>query len=225
MCQWNEISVVFRILLSAFLAGIIGTERRFHGRAAGMRTYILVGVGATMTVMTGLYMVEVLGYTWIDPQRIAAQVISGIGFLGAGMILVRGRFEVVGLTTAAGLWATASMGICIGAGFYVAAIAGFAVILFASVGLNAYERKLANNRAEKYYLYAEIDGLEHLQYIIDEVEARYDVEKLDVTAPRSALPGNVGMEMTLGSKEANDVMDLIHELNGIDHILYALKSL
>lgn len=113
-------SILLRLLLAVVFGGIIGTERGKHGRAAGMRTHILVCIGATMTTLIGEYVTFVLGMS-SDPVRIGAQVISGIGFLGAGMIMTRGGLRVKGLTTAAGLWATATIGLALGIGLYSAA--------------------------------------------------------------------------------------------------------
>ena len=93
-------------------------DRERKGRPAGMRTHILVCLGASMTTMSGFFVVHTLGIE-SDPLRISAQVISGIGFLGVGTILITGRMHVKGLTTAAGLWTTASIGIALGAGFCV----------------------------------------------------------------------------------------------------------
>ena len=103
-------SVIVRMLLAVACGGIIGMERGRHGRAAGLRTHVLVSVGAAISAIVGLYTTEILGYS-NDPLRVGAQVISGIGFLGVGSILVVGKSHVRGLTTAAGLWATASIGL------------------------------------------------------------------------------------------------------------------
>src|SRR5690554_4940588 len=103
------------------LAGIIGWNREKQGRPAGFRTHILVGIGSTIVMIVSILLHEI--YPEADPARIAAQVISGIGFLGAGTILVQGS-TVKGLTTAASLWTTAAIGLAVGAGFYFTAIIG-----------------------------------------------------------------------------------------------------
>jgi putative Mg2+ transporter-C (MgtC) family protein len=114
--QFNEISVVIRILLAMILGGCIGLEREKNKRPAGFRTHILVCVGACMTALIGLFVWNKISGT-SDPLRISAQVISGIGFLGVGTILVKEHDHITGLTTAAGLWATATIGIACGCGF------------------------------------------------------------------------------------------------------------
>ena len=113
-----------KIFLALVVGGIIGMERGRQGRAAGMRTHILVCLGATLTAMTGMYAYEILHFG-NDPLRISAQVISGIGFLGVGTILIKGRFQITGLTTAAGICCAATIGIALGIGFYEGALVTF----------------------------------------------------------------------------------------------------
>ena len=127
--EFNDISVALRLLLALIMGGLIGVERGMHGRAAGMRTHVLVCLGACMTALVGIYILEYVDADQ-DVTRIAAQVISGIGFLGAGTIMVTKRNRIKGLTTAAGLWATAGLGLALGIGFYEVAFAGaFAILL------------------------------------------------------------------------------------------------
>ena len=134
--------VVTRLLLVTVLAGFVGYERERHGRAAGLRTHILVGVGSCLVMLTGLYLMEALaGRVAVDPTRVAAQVVSGIGFLGAGTIL-RFRASVRGLTTAASLWAVAGIGLAVGAGFTVGAVSATVVVLIALFGLSQLERRI-----------------------------------------------------------------------------------
>ena len=122
------LAVILRILAAVLLGGMIGLEREMKNRAAGLRTYILVCVGACMIMLTNQYIYQSFGTG--DPVRMGAQVVSGIGFLGAGTIIVTKRSQIKGLTTAAGLWATAGLGLALGIGFYEAAFAGTLAILF-----------------------------------------------------------------------------------------------
>ena len=112
--EFNIITVAIRLFLAVICGGLIGFERERHGRTAGLRTHILVCLGAAITTLLGWYNVKVLGVSWADPMRIGAQVVSGISFLGMGTIISKGRFQVTGLTTAAGLWATAIIGLAVG---------------------------------------------------------------------------------------------------------------
>src|SRR3989338_7007715 len=106
--------IIFRLILSALLSGIIGLEREFKHKPAGLRTNILVGLGSTLTMLTSLQFTD-------EPARIAAGVITGIGFLGAGLI-IQGGGEVHGITTAATIWVVAAVGLAVGLGYYSAAL-------------------------------------------------------------------------------------------------------
>ena len=113
-------SGILRLSLSILCGGILGIERGKANRSAGMRTYSLVSMGAALVMLTGEYMYE--EFHTGDPARLGAQVVSGIGFLGAGSIIIEGNTKIRGLTTAAGLWAAACIGLAIGIGFYVGGI-------------------------------------------------------------------------------------------------------
>ena len=123
-----QISALIRLILAAVCGGIIGLERGLKGRPAGLKTFSLVCIGATMVMITNEYIITYVSGGTGDVSRMAAQVISGIGFLGAGTIIVTGANQVKGLTTAAALWVTAALGITIGAGFYFGAIVGTATV-------------------------------------------------------------------------------------------------
>ena len=143
----NLLTLVIRALLAIICGGLIGYERDAHGSAAGLRTHILVCVGAMLAMTTGVFTSIHYGG---DASRIGAQVVSGIGFLGAGTIIVH-RGHISGLTTAAGLWASACLGLALGAGFYEAAIVGTFAVFFAERGL----RDISKNIMKKHGHYDE----------------------------------------------------------------------
>ncbi len=116
------LAVALRVAAAVICGGLLGLERGLKNRPAGMRTYMLVCMGACLVMLTNQYVCQVYGTG--DPTRMAAQVVSGIGFLGAGTIIVTRRSQIKGLTTAAGLWASAGVGLALGVGFYEAALAG-----------------------------------------------------------------------------------------------------
>lgn len=125
-------TIALRVALALVMGGMIGLERGSKNQPAGFRTYMLVCLGATVVMMTNQYISDI--YKMGDPSRLGAQVISGIGFLGAGTILVTKRNQVRGLTTAAGLWSAACLGLAIGIGFYEGAlIVGVAILLIMTV--------------------------------------------------------------------------------------------
>lgn len=126
MGELNAASAMLRIILATLCGGVLGIERGKANQAAGMRTHILVCLGATLIMLTGEYMFY--KFSTGDPARLGAQVVSGIGFLGAGSIIVEGRTKVRGLTTAAGLWTAACIGLAIGIGFYIGGIVATAVV-------------------------------------------------------------------------------------------------
>ncbi|CAG7652264.1 Protein SapB [Paenibacillus solanacearum] len=143
--------ITLRLVLAFLLGGVIGFEREHSSHAAGMRTHILVCLGATLIMLLSMYGFSefaVLDNVRLDPARLAAQVISGIGFLGAGTILFTGK-SITGLTTAASLWVVAAIGLAIGAGFYYAAVLAVLLVLISLFVLNRIEQKYF--RGKKLY--------------------------------------------------------------------------
>ncbi len=144
-------AIAIRIITAFILGGIIGLERGMKNRPAGLRTYMLVCVGACMIMLTNQYIYQVFGAG--DPVRMGAQVVSGIGFLGAGTIIVTNRNQIRGLTTAAGLWAAAAVGLALGIGFYEAALlGGFIIFVILTVIHNWDSRIHRNSRRIEIYL-------------------------------------------------------------------------
>lgn len=138
------LSIIVRILLSTVFAGILGFERERHKQAAGFRTYIIVADASALVMMTNIYISQVVGYT--DLVRMPAAVITGLGFLGAGTILVTKNQEVRGLTTAAGLWAVAIIGIAVGSGFYAGGIVCFCFIFLAMQVLRRVDARIKKSQ-------------------------------------------------------------------------------
>lgn len=130
--ELDWLSVFVRLAFAVVCGGLIGIERERKRRPAGFRTHILICLGAAMTTLTSQYLVLNL-HLYTDMARLGAQVIAGIGFIGAGTIIVTKRRQVKGLTTAAGLWASAIIGLCCGAGFVEGAILAAIIILVAEV--------------------------------------------------------------------------------------------
>ena len=213
--EFNGVSVTVRVLLAAVLGGLVGSERGRRGRAAGMRTHVLVCLGAAMTSMVGLYSAEVLGFT-NDPLRVSAQVISGIGFLGAGTIMTRNHAQITGLTTAAGLWATASLGLFIGTGFYGGVLAAFLVILVTMVALPSLERKRRTRREYVCY-YLELDNVKRTDDFYELITPVPEAE-VQIVPARSGLPGNVGLELTIPA-DWEESQQMLEDLRKQDYIL------
>ena len=164
LSELNVYSVLLRLLLSGILGAALGLERTRKLRPAGLRTYMLVCIGSCLVMLSGLYMFETYG-PGFDPARMAAQVVSGIGFLGAGTIIVTANHKVKGLTTAAGLWAAACLGISIGLGFYVVVAGGFLLLLATMIIADKLEI-LYYQSLKRISIYLVVTSLEALRPVI-----------------------------------------------------------
>ena len=206
----NVFTVLLRVILAVLFGGIIGNERSRHGSQAGLRTHILVCLGAAMTSLAGLYSVEVLGYNG-DPFRIAAQVVSGIGFLGAGMIIVKSGNAITGLTTAAGMWTTATIGITLGMGFYTAALIVMLACVFTAAFLTRVERKMSA------HMYIEIYDISSSGDISEMIKDMLGNDcNVEITPPKSAQVGALGIYvMTPRVKNISEIRKQIEEIDGV----------
>ena len=177
--ELNFISVVFRLTLAMFLGGLIGLERGSKRRAAGFRTYMLVSLGAALTMLLSQYYYVMQETEWAalaaeigirtDISRFGAQVINGIGFLGAGTIIVTRRQETKGMTTAAGLWASACMGLATGAAFYECVLLAFWLI-FLTIHLLPPLESYILEKARNMNLYVEFASLDDVGEIIARIK-------------------------------------------------------
>ena len=150
------LSVILRIVTAIIVGGLIGLERGMKHRPAGLRTYMVVCLGACLIMLTNQYIYQATNSG--DPVRMGAQVVSGIGFLGAGTIIVTRRNQIKGLTTAAGLWAAAGVGLAVGIGFYEAAIFGGLAIFVVMTLLQKMDNKMhRNNKIIEIYVELEKD--------------------------------------------------------------------
>lgn len=140
-----QMFALFRMILAGICGGIIGFERELKGKPAGLKTFSFVCMGATLAMVTNEYIMRYLTGGSGDAARMAAQVISGIGFLGAGTIMVSGANQIRGLTTAAALWVTAALGITIGCGFYFGAITGTVLVCLFSTVFTFFDKIIADN--------------------------------------------------------------------------------
>lgn len=227
--QLNFVSMMLRIIFAMLMGGLVGLERERKHRPAGFRTYMLVAVGAAITVMLSQYLDLMLNNDWsmtadmigirTDVSRFGAQVINGVGFLGAGTIIVTGRQEVKGLTTAAGLWASACMGLAIGAGFYECMLAGFVLILVCMRFLPYIEDYVVAH-ARNINIYVEMDSIENLGAIVSRLKADgvriYDVE-MDKLQNEHLSQINALLSLHLAQKQSH--AELLAKLSVIDGII------
>lgn len=220
--DYNTISIIVRIFLAMLLGGCIGIEREKSKRPAGFRTHILVCVGSCMTALIGLYVWHEMG-NMSDPLRISAQVISGIGFLGVGTILVKEHDHITGLTTAAGLWTTASIGIACGFGFYVGALIGTFVVAITSAILFKFEKR-GRKKNRRVNLYLEIQGTALLNEEIDLLVQEFKAKNVLVVPPRTAVRGNVGLEVSLTYVGNEDTKAVLQALRKQEGVLFAMET-
>lgn len=214
--ELNTLTVALRILMAIIFGGIIGIERDRHGSQAGMRTHIFVCLGGTLTSLMGVYCTKVLGFD-SDPLRIAAQVVSGIGFLGAGMIIVKSHAMITGLTTAAIMWTTAIIGIGLGIGFYSGALIALLVCIFTAAFLTRIERR----RKKSVSLYMEVNDLKALEDITEGIKALLPSDAfMEVTSPKSGTVGHMGISVI--SSELDDVDALKKNIKAINGIYFVI---
>lgn len=218
--QFGELAEIFiKMALALVCGGVLGVERERKKRPAGFRTYMLVCVGATLAMMTNQYMYELYGTG--DPARMGAQVISGIGFLGAGTIITTVHNRVKGLTTAAGLWAAASIGLAIGIGFYAGAILGTVVIFFAMVSLHRFERSVVTS-TKIALVYVELDKISSLRYLLAFAKEN-NMELVDVETEHGgkAQSGETAVVITLKMPNKEMHSKLVTKLSAVTGVAYA----
>lgn len=217
--ELNAVSITIRLLMAVICGGLIGIERGRKGQAAGCRTHMLVCIGSASVMMTNIYAMQKFSMT-VDPTRIGAQVVSGIGFLGAGTILVTSKNQIRGLTTAAGLWASACMGLAIGMGFYELAIIGNIFIFGVIAVINKFDRKVYGvSRVMDVYIEFETPGV--LRTVISFLrEKEYKILNIQIVKDKTIDKNKTGAIVGIKTKEKIDHGDVITELWEVEGIEY-----
>lgn len=212
------LAVVLRITAAFFLGGILGLERGLKQRPAGLRTHMLVCVGACMIMLTNQYIFQM--YQTGDPVRMGAQVVSGIGFLGAGTIMVTRRNQITGLTTAAGLWAAAAVGLALGIGFYEAAVVGSILILLTMTVVQLLDSRIHRN-ARPVDVYAELENTVSLATFAQRVrELDVEIHGLHLDREYAADTGSRPVLFTVRPREKCPREALLESLRRINGVLY-----
>ena len=212
----NLLSIFFRIALSAFFGGMIGAERVKKKRPAGIKTHAFVAMGSTLVMLTGEFLA--LKYQSTDVSRLAAQVVSGVGFLGAGTIMVTGRSQIKGLTTAAGLWFSAALGIAIGAEFYSAVFISMFMVYMITHVFSKYDQYLQHH-SNIMDVYVEFNDEISIGTILKNLRFKgiqiSEIEILNEVSSRHL----VLLTLKLPDKWKHlDALKCLEELNGIVHI-------
>ena len=215
--ELNLFSTVVRLALALILGGILGIERGRKRRPAGLRTYMIVCMASALVMLTGEYLVQEYGTG--DPARLGAQVISGIGFLGAGTIIITSR-QVKGLTTAAGLWAAACMGLAIGAGFYAGAVICGTFVLLVMAAMSRLDAYLLL-RSRQINFFAEFKSMEALgrfmRFLRDEGYKLYNIE---INRNRELASDLIGATFWVGLNGPADHVETLHNLSRFEDVKY-----
>ena len=215
--DWNAVSVAVRLLIACAVGFLIGLDRERKNKPAGIRTYILVCLGTALATMTAVYAMSVFPDTNIDVTRLGGQVITGIGFLGAGLIFVSNKNRIEGLTSAAGIWACTCCGISIGLGFFEGTIITVILIIVTMILLPIYEQHM-HRKENQFDLYIEFEqgttpaGFLRLLHSEDVSYSNYYVIQEDngVDGPIAIL--SISMDRS-ADKEA--FLSKIRELDGL----------
>ena len=213
------LAVVLRIVAAVIVGGLIGLERGLKNRPAGLRTYMVVCLGACLIMMTNQYVCQTFGTG--DPVRMGAQVVSGIGFLGAGTIIVTRRNQIKGLTTAAGLWAAAGVGLALGIGFYEAAIVGG----FAVFGVMTLLQKMDNSMHRKTKIlevYYELDKSctlgEFLRVVREkDIEIR-DTQRETETENEDAARAYISTLRLKKRQNHKEILEILRDIPGLAYM-------
>jgi len=214
----NTVSIILRLALATVCGGILGAERGRKKRPAGLRTHILVCIGSAMVMITSQYMTDILRIS-TDASRMGAQVISGIGFLGAGTIIVVGSNQIKGLTTAAGLWSCACMGLAIGIGFYEGAIISCVFLL----GVLTLLHKLdlySRTHSKILDVYVEIKHITGVTNFLDVVKSDgTKISNMEVKKSNEMDRHIIGLIMTLTLADKIEHSEYILKLHTIENVL------
>ena len=216
--SWAEI--LGRVALAAALGAVLGLERELRDREAGLRTHLLVSVGSALFTIVSAYgfkefLTSGANVVRADPTRIAAQIVTGIGFLGAGAIIRQG-LAVRGLTTAATLWVVAAIGMASGAGYYSAAVITTGVALLALWPLRALAyRTVGRFRGDTGLLLVQLPAGQSPASVIDAIEAEARVETLEIRQEGDRRT----LELTLDLPRAELAQKLVAKLADVDHVL------
>lgn len=215
--ELTTLSVALRMVLAVICGGVIGLEREFKRRPAGFRTHILVCLGAAMTTLTSQYLILEMHY-YTDIARLGAQVIAGIGFIGAGCIIVTRRRRVKGLTTAAGMWTAAIVGLAIGAGYYEGGVATTVLVLLIEMVFCHLER-LVLSRAPEVNLYVEYKekaALERIMRLFQDKGVVVNDLEISRASDGGVRKASAIFSLQLNRKSyADDLIPLLQEESGV----------
>jgi putative Mg2+ transporter-C (MgtC) family protein len=215
----SDIAVAIRLVIATILGGLVGWERIVTHHSAGIKTFALVSLGSAMATVLNIYLALMPGFN-ADVSRIPAGVVSGIGFLGAGTILVTGRKQIKGLSTAATLWVTSCMGMAIGSGYLAAGVCTFLLIVFANVVLLRLSTRVENN-SRYMSIYIEVNknrGVNKLTGMFS--EQGFEILSMNKSKEKTLQSSDAGLmiDLNLGTKRPHN--ELINILSNLEYVTY-----
>lgn len=216
--EFTTTSIIIRLVLATMFGALIGLERGVHGKSAGIRTFSLVCLGSALVMITDEYLLTI--YNNGDPARLGAQVISGVGFLGVGTIIITGRNYVKGLTTAASLWTTACLGIALGSGYIVGAFFAFFLIFFIMTVLSSISRR-TDAYTSVIHLYLEMSKETGVEALYDFVsENAYRINSMSKQKKFVLHDNDVSLLIEIDLHKRTNHAEIIEALYKIDGIHY-----
>lgn len=210
------LAVGLRIFTAIIVGGLIGVERGMKNRPAGMRTYMAVCLGACLVMLTNQYIFQTYGTG--DPVRMGAQVVSGIGFLGAGTIVVTRRSQIKGLTTAAGLWTAAGVGLALGIGFYEAALTGAVGVFFVMTVMQGLDTRV-HQKAKALEVYFELSKEVTLGDFFRTAQ-EHGMEVTDIQREGTGENGARGYIATMKVQKRRNLVEFSDELRDLPGIVF-----
>ena len=216
----NDWMVLFRLVLAAVLSGVIGFEREFHGRAAGFRTHILLCIGSTLVMLTSMHIFDIYySKVAVDPARIAAGVVTGIGFLGAGAIM-HFKSAVRGLTTAASLWVVAGIGLAVGSGLYFGAIVTMVLTMISLMIFSRLEHAMIRRFWYKTIIIETKGDVDQLKAIREAIsESRGEIT--DFAVERAGEAGGMMLKLGIKLHDIKATEQLLAEIGRMDGVKHA----
>ena len=212
----NTVSVFVRLALAVAFGGILGLERGRKHRPAGFRTYMIVCLSSALIMITDLYLVEFYGTG--DPARLGAQVISGIGFLGAGSIMIS-NMRIKGITTAAGLWGSAGLGLALGAGFYIGAFITGVFLLIIMTIMSRIDARM-NAMSRSMIIFAEFKSTEALSSFVKEAR-KMNCTLSDIEMKKSLLDGDyIGVNIAISLPKRRNHAEVIQQFGALKGVKY-----
>lgn len=211
--------VIIRLLMSVLLSSIIGLDRESINKPAGLRTHVLVSVASTLVMLLSLYLSQINSSGYYYSDRLASQVISGVGFLGAGTIMRRDKGIVIGLTTAASLWAVAAIGLAVGAGFYVGAALTTVLVIITLILFQRFNIKISNRRS-RHIVNIKVLSIDKPGQIgkIGQVLGNFNANILNISLEQ-AEKGLIAVTMEVALESSNSIIEIVNNLANIEGIV------